>query len=91
MEFSEVEPHYLLVVKREKALDELEVRVEANGELFAAGPKAVEELARRIGERIRHAVGLTVEVRVLAPKSLERSVGKARRVLDLRADLRSSP
>jgi len=91
MEFSEVEPQYLIVVKREKALDELEVRVEANGELFAAGPKAVEELARRIGERIRHAVGLTVEVSVLAPKSLERSVGKARRVLDLRADLRSSP
>ncbi len=85
MEFPEVEPHYLLVVKREKALDELEIRVEAKGELFASGSMAVEGLARRIGARIRHAIGLTAEVSVLAPKSLERPVGKARRVLDIRA------
>ncbi len=85
MEFPEVEPHYLLVVKREKTLDELEVKVEAKTDLFASGQKSVEGLARRIGARIRHAVGLTVEVSVLAPKSLERPVGKTRRVLDLRA------
>lgn len=91
MEFPEVEPHYLLVVKREKALDELEVQVEAKADLLASGPKTVEELARRIGARVRHALGLTVEVSVLAHKSLERPVGKARRVLDLRAGMRSSP
>jgi phenylacetate-CoA ligase len=84
MEFRELEPHYLLVVKREKALDELEVRVEARADLHAAGQEAVVALATRVRRRIHEAVGLTVEVTILSPRTLERSVGKATRVLDLR-------
>jgi phenylacetate-CoA ligase len=84
MEFHELEPHYLLVVKREKALDELEVRVEGGSGLLARGPAAVEALAQRVRRRIHEAVGLTVAVTVLEPKSIERSVGKATRVLDQR-------
>ena len=84
MEFHELEPHYLLVVKREKTLDELEVRVEGGAELFAGGREAVEALARRVRRRIHEAVGLTAEVTILPPKSIERSVGKATRVLDQR-------
>jgi phenylacetate-CoA ligase len=84
MEFRELDPHYLLVVRREKALDELEVRVEGGGELFARGHEAVEALARKVRRRIHEAIGLTVEVTILPPKSIERSVGKAARVLDQR-------
>jgi phenylacetate-CoA ligase len=78
------EPHYLLVLRREKALDAMEVQVEARPDLHAAGAPAMAELAARIRRKLREVLGLTVEVTVLAPKTLERSVGKAKRVHDLR-------
>jgi phenylacetate-CoA ligase len=78
----ELAPHYLLVLRRESALDTLEVRVEPRPDA-AAGDLAA--LAARARRRIHEVVGLHAEVTVVPPKSLERSVGKARRVLDLRA------
>jgi hypothetical protein len=78
------EPHYLLVVRREKALDSLEVRVEARADLHAAGPEAAAALGTQIRRRLHEGLGITVEVTVLPPKTLERSVGKAQRVRDLR-------
>lgn len=84
LEFRELEPHYLLVVTREKALDELEVQVEAWAELHAAGQEVVAVLATRVRRRLHEALGITVEVTILPPKTLERSVGKAQRVRDLR-------
>jgi phenylacetate-CoA ligase len=72
-------PHYLLVLRRESALDALEVRVETAGEGPAAG--ALSTLARR---RIHEITGITADVSVVSPRTLERSVGKAKRVLDLR-------
>jgi phenylacetate-CoA ligase len=78
------EPHYLLVLRREKALDTLEAQVEAQADLHAAGPEAMVALASQIRRKLHEALGLTVEVTVLPPKTLERSVGKAQRVRDLR-------
>jgi phenylacetate-CoA ligase len=83
----ELAPHYLLVLRRESALDTLEVRVEPRPE--AAGDLAA--LAARASRRIHEVVGLHVEVTVVPPKSLERSVGKAKRVLDLRAQGGQAP
>jgi phenylacetate-CoA ligase len=80
----DLEPHYLLVVRREGALDTLEVRVEARSERIAAGAAAVEALARAVARRLYDTVGLTAEVTVVAPRTLERSAGKAARVQDLR-------
>jgi phenylacetate-CoA ligase len=84
LEFRELEPHYLLVVAREKALDELEVQVEARAELHAAGQEVRAVLANRVRRRLHEALGITVGVTILPPKTLERSVGKAQRVRDLR-------
>ena len=78
------EPHYRLLLRREKALDVLEVQVEASAELHATGPAAVGDLAARIRRKLHETLGITVEVAILPPKSLERSVGKAQRLLDLR-------
>jgi len=78
------EPHYLLVVRREKALDSLEVRVEARADVHAAGPEGAAALGTQIRRRLHERLGITVEVTVLPPKTLERSVGKAQRVRDLR-------
>ncbi len=78
------EPHYLLLLRREKALDTLEAQVEAQTDLHAVGPEAMVTLAAQIRRKLHEVLGLTVEVTVLPPKTLERSVGKAQRVKDLR-------
>jgi len=77
-------PHYLLVLRRERALDTLEVRVEARAEVAGAGDEAMRRLAERASRKIHEVIGITATVDVVAPKTIERSVGKAKRVLDLR-------
>jgi phenylacetate-CoA ligase len=70
-------PHYLCVLTRPGNLDELTVQVEAAGE-------PDEALGRELAERIKHRVGVTARVEVLAPHTLERSLGKAKRISDRR-------
>ncbi|MGZ8738560.1 MAG: phenylacetate--CoA ligase PaaK [Nocardioides sp.] len=70
-------PHYLCVLTRPGRLDELTVRVEAADEVH-------DELGPRLAERIKNRVGVTVRVEVLPPGSLERSLGKAKRISDER-------
>jgi phenylacetate-CoA ligase len=71
--------HYQIELTREGRLDAMLVRVEARPEAFAAGT-AEAELTRAIKERI----GVSASVQVVAPGAIERSVGKARRVIDRR-------
>jgi phenylacetate-CoA ligase len=73
-------PHYVLEVRRERRLDEVKVVVEAKPEAAQPGTQAAAELAQHIKSRI----GLTTEVVVVEPGKIERSLGKARRVVDLR-------
>jgi phenylacetate-CoA ligase len=78
-------PHYVLEVCRPHALDELDVLVEMRPELagqLSAGE--IEELAQRAQHLIKGYVGLTATVRVLEPGTIERSQGKAKRVIDRR-------
>jgi phenylacetate-CoA ligase len=79
-----VVPHYVLVLRREGALDGLEIQVEASATTAAGGPLALASVSERVKVRVREAIGLTVSVNVLPPRTLERGAGKARRVLDLR-------
>ena len=79
-----VEPHYLLVVRRADVLDSLEVRVEAAAAVAAAGAEAMRGLAAQVKRKLHEAIGLTADVDVVPPKTIERSVGKAKRVEDLR-------
>jgi len=74
-------PHYLCVLTRPGPLDELTVRVEAHESVPTADH---EELGRLLTSRVRERVGVTVRVEVLAPRSLERSLGKAKRISDQR-------
>ncbi len=90
LQIDELEPHYLLVVRREGALDTLEVRVEAGTAAAAGGPATLETLAARAKRRIHEVIGLTTDVTVLPPKSIERSMGKAKRVQDLRAESKAN-
>ncbi len=80
----ECAPHYVLVVRREGALDELEVVVEAKPEVAARGGAALEAAAQKVRQRIHGIVGITAAVKVVPPKTVERSIGKAKRVIDER-------
>ncbi len=75
-------PHFQLVLARPQRLDELTVRVESRLDAAAAGQR--DALASRLRSLVKETIGVTVEVDVLQPDLLERSAGKAERLVDLR-------
>ena len=77
-------PHYQLVVQREGALDTLEVRVEVSEDYFSDEMKQLHEMERLIEHKLANLLGLRAAVKLVEPKTIERSEGKAKRVLDLR-------
>ncbi len=86
MQVPQLEPHYLLVLRRERMLDTLEVRVEARPDVAAAGEAAIGALGAQARRKLHDVLGITADVTVVPPKTIERSAGKAKRVLDLRAE-----
>lgn len=79
-----VEPHYLLIVGRTDNLDNLEVQVEVDERLFSDEIKVLQALARRIEKEIKDMLGVTCKVKLVEPKTIQRSEGKAKRVIDNR-------
>jgi phenylacetate-CoA ligase len=84
LEIGEVEPHYQLVVRRDGSLDTLEIKVELSEALFSDRISNLENLEKRIRERILSTIGISAKVALVEPKSLPRSEGKSQRVVDLR-------
>ncbi|NMA42350.1 MAG: phenylacetate--CoA ligase [Oligosphaeraceae bacterium] len=78
------EPHYQLLVRRDRAMDELEVQVEVTAAVFSDEVKALESLRNEIQNKIKQIIGLSAKVTLVEPGQIERSTGKAKRVLDLR-------
>jgi phenylacetate-CoA ligase len=76
-----LEPHYQLEITRPGNLDELAVVVERSP---AAGSADGDVAGRNLAHNIKSMIGVTAEVRVVAPGGIERSLGKARRVIDKR-------
>jgi phenylacetate-CoA ligase len=83
-----VEPHYQLIVDREENLDTLEIQVEVNEQTFSDEVKVMQSLSSRIRREIKDLLGVTCKVRLVEPKSLARSEGKAKRVIDNRQSSR---
>ena len=79
-----VEPHYQLVVTRTKAMDELEIKVEVQPAMFQDAVKGLEQLRAEIGNHIKQIIGLNAKITLVEPGTIERSSGKAKRVIDLR-------
>ncbi|PKM59545.1 MAG: phenylacetate--CoA ligase [Firmicutes bacterium HGW-Firmicutes-4] len=84
LEIGEVEPHYQLVVRRDGSLDTLEIKVELSEALFSDRISNLENLEKRIRDRIQSIIGVNAKVSLVEPKSLPRSEGKSQRVVDLR-------
>ena len=79
-----VEPHYLLIVDRKENLDTLEVQVEVGENIFSDEVKHLQALSLGIEKQIKEMLGVTCRVRLVEPKSITRSEGKAKRVIDNR-------
>lgn len=81
---SELTPYYMLEVTRPEALDELTVHVEMGQELAQGSQQARHEAARKLEHNIKAYIGVTATVRLALPGGIERSIGKAKRILDKR-------
>ena len=80
----EVAPHYMLIVDRVNSSDTLEVQVEMTDEMFSDTVSHIEQVRKTITDRIKSVVGIATNVKLVAPKSIPRSEGKAKRVIDNR-------
>jgi phenylacetate-CoA ligase len=79
-----VEPHYLLIVDRSENLDTLEIQVEVDERIFSDEVKVLQKLAKRIEKEIKDMLGITCSAKLVEPKTIQRSEGKAKRVIDNR-------
>ena len=77
-------PHYQIVLTREQGLDQMEVKVEVTPDVFSDKIRALEGLQRKLEAAVEHVLGIRVRVTLVEPRSLARSEGKAKRVLDQR-------
>jgi phenylacetate-CoA ligase len=84
LEISELAPHYLLVLEREHNLDKLTLLVEANERVFSDSVVQLESFTTRVRAALESALGLGLEVKLVEPRTIDRSEGKAKRVLDKR-------
>ncbi len=79
-----VAPHYMLIVDRVNSSDTLEVQVEMTEEMFGDTVAHIENVRKYITAQIKSVVGIASKVKLVAPKSIPRSEGKAKRVIDNR-------
>jgi len=84
METKHFEPHYQLVVDRIGTLDRLTVLVEVNEAMFSDEIKNLQSIERELERNIRETLGVAAQVKLVEPKGIQRSEGKAVRVIDKR-------
>jgi len=78
------EPHYQIVVDRCGAMDDMEVQVEVEEAFFSDRVRELEAFGRNVATKIETVLSLRVRVKLLEPGAIERSLGKAKRVIDKR-------
>jgi len=84
MEFPEVEPLYQIRLRKKGYIDHILVEIEVNPAVYEAGQQKLDELSKKISHRIQQVIGINVPVNILPAESIERSIGKAKRVIDER-------
>ena len=84
LEMSETEPHYLLIIEREETLDVVNLLVEVQEQFFSDEVKQLEALRKKITDKIQSTLGISIRVKLVEPKTIERTAGKAKRVIDNR-------
>ena len=84
LEFSEVEPHYMIYVDRANNLDIMTIEIEMSDEFFSDEVKQIEKMEKRLTHEIASALGVSGYVKLVEPNRIPRSEGKAKRVIDRR-------
>jgi len=84
LEMSETSPHYMMIVDRHNNLDTLEIQVEVEERFFSDEIRELENLTKKIAHVIQNALGVAAKIKLVEPKTLERSMGKAVHVIDNR-------
>ncbi len=84
LEIGETEPHYMLYVEREGTLDILEIWVEVSEKMFSDQVRGMENLSKKIKGQIESVLGISARIKLVEPKTIPRSEGKAKRVEDRR-------
>ena len=79
-----VEPHYQLIVERDGSLDTIEAQVEVSEDFFSDEVKVLEDLALKLRVKIKDLLGISCKIKLVEPKTIQRSEGKAQRVIDNR-------
>jgi phenylacetate-CoA ligase len=79
-----VEPHYQIVVDRERRLDDLEIQIEVSESVFSDEIGRLETLTRKVRAELESTLGISALVKLVEPGSIPRSEGKAKRVIDRR-------
>ncbi len=77
-------PHYQIIVRREREMDEMEIRIEVTAEVFSDRVSEIERISRRLSHAVESTTGIRAKISLVEPQTIQRSEGKARRVLDLR-------
>jgi phenylacetate-CoA ligase len=84
LQYGELEPHYMIHVDRINNLDRMEVQIEMSRHFFSDSIREIENLERRLTADIHAMLGLSAKITLVEPRSLPRSEGKAKRVIDNR-------
>jgi len=84
LEMSEIEPHYLLIVDRDDSMDILTLMVEVQEQFFSDEIRKLEALQEKIKNNVQSTLGISVNVKLVEPKTIERTAGKSKRVIDNR-------
>ena len=84
LEMSETKPHYLLIVDRINNLDVMEIWVEVDEQFFSDEIKKLEGLKKKIQHNIESTLGISANIKLVEPKTIERSEGKSKHVIDKR-------
>jgi phenylacetate-CoA ligase len=84
LEMSEIKPHYRIIVDRVNNLDTLELQVEVDEEYFQDKISQLQSIREKLQNKLENAIGLSIKVTLVESKTIERSEGKAKRVIDNR-------
>lgn len=86
LKVDEIGPHYEIIVDRKNHLDSMEIRVELADNSILDSYAELDKLEKKIVSRLKTVLGLSASIKLVAPNSLKRFEGKAKRVTDLRKE-----
>ena len=84
LSMGEVQPHYQIIVDRVNNLDRMTIEIEISESMFADNVKSIENIEQKISRQIDSILGINAKIRLVEPKSIARSEGKAKRIIDKR-------